>query len=76
MLCSVMGAWGLGTEGLAGLLQIYYSSILGADSTAGLLDNEKLSFDAQSEASLGNDKHKTRDVKYKKKGEWNFSNTL
>ena len=45
----------LGPRSWAGLLQIYYSSILGADSTAGLLDNEILSFDVQSDACLGND---------------------
>ena len=45
----------LGPRVWAGLLQIYYSSILGADSTAGLLDNEILSLDVQSEACPGND---------------------
>ena len=45
----------LGPRVWAGLLQIYYSSILGADSTAGLLDNEILSLNVHSDACLGND---------------------
>ena len=45
----------LGPRVWAGLLQIYYSSILGADSTAGLLDNEILRLNVHSDVCLGND---------------------